>query len=259
LNKEMGGIKKGNSPDGKPLFLMCYLCGREFSKHSLNIHLNTCMEKYINEAKQKNPKEKVHIHPIPEELEEILLKVSNNQTVYNDEISRYNDVANEIYKEYTMKACPGCGRKFLSDRLDVHLKSCKLAAEKDGGGYGKGGPNMASRPRLLMCPLCGREYGTLSLDIHIKTCRVKFDREQEQLPRERRRKADMILQKFQEANNARIEGGGAYNIDRMNEETYDVFNNSALVPCEKCGRTFLPDRLIVHQRSCLKQKEKKEK
>ena len=26
--------------------------------------------------------------------------------------------------------------------------------------------------------------------------------------------------------------------------------NSNLVPCENCGRTFLPDRLPVHQRAC---------
>jgi len=38
----------------------------------------------------------------------------------------------------------------------------------------------------------------------------------------------------------------------MNEQAFDTYNTQALVPCENCGRTFLPDRLLVHLRSCKK-------
>ncbi len=115
------------------------------------------------------------------------------------------------------------------------------------------------RPRGLICPLCGREYGTASLEIHMKSCRVKFELAQQDLPKNQRRSADKIIASYN-ANNARMaaacSGGGGYNFDELNNQAFDTFNKEALVPCENCGRTFLPDRLIVHQRSCLKHPKK---
>jgi len=35
-----------------------------------------------------------------------------------------------------------------------------------------------------------------------------------------------------------------------NEEAFNDFNEKALVQCPNCPRTFLPDRLEVHLRSC---------
>lgn len=42
---------------------------------------------------------------------------------------------------------------------------------------------------------------------------------------------------------------GFYDLDALNEAAW-TSAQSQLVPCNICGRTFLPDRLIVHQRSC---------
>jgi hypothetical protein len=49
-----------------------------------------------------------------------------------------------------------------------------------------------------------------------------------------------------------IKGGGnnAATMDAYNVEAYNEYNEKALDRCEGCGRTFLPDRLIVHMRSC---------
>ena len=44
-------------------------------------------------------------------------------------------------------------------------------------------------------------------------------------------------------------GKGSYNVDEMNEAAYQSAMSN-LVPCENCGRTFNPDRIHVHQRSC---------
>ena len=41
-------------------------------------------------------------------------------------------------------------------------------------------------------------------------------------------------------------------LDKYNDEAFKEYNEKALVPCEHCGRTFLPDRLVVHLRSCAK-------
>jgi len=42
---------------------------------------------------------------------------------------------------------------------------------------------------------------------------------------------------------------GTYDNDKYNEEAFDHFNTVALVPCG-CGRTFLPDSLKRHQKTC---------
>ena len=36
----------------------------------------------------------------------------------------------------------------------------------------------------------------------------------------------------------------------INVEAYSKWDTEALVPCFNCGRTFLPDRLKIHERSC---------
>ena len=103
---------------------------------------------------------------------------------------------------------------------------------------------------MLVCPLCGREFGTASLDIHIKSCKKKFEIQQQDLPKNMRRNADKIIASYNQ--NMGMMSAGGYGMDAMNAQAYDTYNNQALVPCENCGRTFLPDRLLVHLRSCKK-------
>ena len=49
-----------------------------------------------------------------------------------------------------------------------------------------------------------------------------------------------------------IVGGGKSGVSAYNEAAFDSYNKDALMPCPNCGRTFLPDRLQVHLRSCRK-------
>lgn len=49
--------------------------------------------------------------------------------------------------------------------------------------------------------------------------------------------------------NLKIKGISEEVMDKYNDEAFKQFNEEALVPCENCGRTFLPDRLVVHLRS----------
>ena len=46
-----------------------------------------------------------------------------------------------------------------------------------------------------------------------------------------------------------VSGSGSYDVDAMNEAAWQSAQ-SQLLPCDRCGRTFAPDRLSVHQRSC---------
>ena len=98
------------------------------------------------------------------------------------------------------------------------------------------------KPIGLICPLCGREFGTMSLKFHIKSCKQKFDLAQQSLPPNKRRNADKILANYEANQNRGISSGGNYNMDQLNQQAFDQYNKDALVECEYCGRTFLPDR-----------------
>ena len=43
---------------------------------------------------------------------------------------------------------------------------------------------------------------------------------------------------------------GQLNKDQYNELAFANYNEKALVPCEMCGRTFLPDSLKRHLKGC---------
>lgn len=58
------------------------------------------------------------------------------------------------------------------------------------------------------------------------------------------------LPKEPEVGGDQLGGGGS--LAAQNEAAQQVFNNEALEACENCGRTFVKDRLKVHQKSCTK-------
>lgn len=45
-------------------------------------------------------------------------------------------------------------------------------------------------------------------------------------------------------------GSGNAMVDRYNSAALTNFNDNVLEKCQNCGRTFAPDRLVIHQRSC---------
>ena len=47
-------------------------------------------------------------------------------------------------------------------------------------------------------------------------------------------------------------------LEIYNEAAFKNYNDN-LEPCHNCGRTFLPDRLVVHLRSCNKDYARKHK
>ena len=137
-----------------------------------------------------------------------------------------NVAAAQFYESEVMEACPYCARTFKPGRLEVHLRSC-----------GKGKPPLqapectaakkleAERPALPVCHLCGRQFGSASLEIHQRTCRLRFEREHGRAAPE-------------------APAGGD------NEAALESFEAEAMEACPHCARTFLPDRLEVHLRSC---------
>lgn len=219
-------------PSRRPGFRVCYICGREFGSQSLGIHEPQCLEKWRIEN-SKLPK---HLRR-PEPSKPPPLRGSGS---YN--LQAANEAAFQS-SQAQLLPCEYCGRTFLPDRLLVHQRSCKPKGEGPGvtnpsssddlAGLKKASGGIPSRPRTFICYICGREFGTLSLPIHEPKCLEKWKIENNQLPRELRRP---LPQKPQPppAGQSNQEGP----------------SQAQLVSCPNCSRTFAPDRLLVHQRSC---------
>ncbi|KAK3610253.1 hypothetical protein CHS0354_022316 [Potamilus streckersoni] len=97
--------------------------------------------------------------------------------------------------------------------------------------------------RTVVCYVCGREFGSQSISIHEVQCLKKWHIENEKLPRGQRRKTPVRPEILPS-----VDGSGK-DLERFNEAASKIAQGQ-LLPCENCGRTFLPDRLPVHQRSC---------
>lgn len=98
---------------------------------------------------------------------------------------------------------------------------------------GMGGP-----PQLPFCHLCNRQFGTSSLPIHVKACKERWEREHG-------KKAPEPAKAM--PSGARV---GSREWAEFNAAAAETFNTDTMKPCPHCARTFLPDRLQVHLRSC---------
>ena len=101
-------------------------------------------------------------------------------------------------------------------------------------------------PRTVVCYICGREFGTKSIGIHEPQCLKKWHVQNDQLPKKQRRPPPV---KPVVVELPKISAKGSYDLEQFNEAAWQAAQAN-LVPCENCGRTFNPDRLPVHQKSC---------
>lgn len=105
------------------------------------------------------------------------------------------------------------------------------------------------KPPHVVCYICGRLYGTTSISLHIPKCMEKWEMENAQLPRSLRRKPPRRPAGWGDTPLSSDPRERGAQLDVMNDLAFQA-SQSQLVPCENCGRTFNPDRLPVHQRSC---------
>ena len=230
--------------------ILCFICGQKFDQSEIQNHIFKDKLRYEGQKKVRLT--------IPDEYNLLFKTIKGGLSLQGDDVENFNNListksvrsqANQL--EYSYNSSGG-----LSVSQSIPGKSPRKSPPKKNSP-----PRRApgQRPRGLICPLCGREYGTASLQIHMKSCRQKFELQQQDLPKNMRRSADKIIAAYEQNQammNAFTSGSGSYNIDAMNDQAFDTYNREALVPCSNCGRTFLPDRLIVHQRSCLKHPRK---
>ena len=101
---------------------------------------------------------------------------------------------------------------------------------------------MPSKPLTVVCYICGREFGSHSLDIHERQCIKKWHIENKKLPKHQQRPAPVKPQQLPQLQ-------GAQARESWNEAAWASAQSQQL-KCKNCGRTFNPDRLEIHQRSC---------
>uniref|UniRef100_A0A8B9NSN9 C2HC/C3H-type domain-containing protein n=1 Tax=Accipiter nisus TaxID=211598 RepID=A0A8B9NSN9_9AVES len=116
--------------------------------------------------------------------------------------------------------------KLLSKTVFILLHICYLQAQ------------VIRRPRAVICYICGRKYGTKSISIHEPQCLKNWHQENDMLPKHLKRPEP------KKPEVSPIQAKGFYDLDSLNEAAWISAQNQ-LVPCDICGRTFLPDRLIV--------------
>ncbi|XP_042242935.1 uncharacterized protein LOC121880026 isoform X6 [Homarus americanus] len=220
--------------------LVCFICGREFGSRSLPIHQPQCLEKWKreNERLPKNLR-----RPVPQEPDHHLTQEEWNHFAWKT-------------AQAQLVPCEMCGRTFFPERLEVHQRGCKPPPGAPAKKPQKTRPESTSSSSVLnssmsvakptvVCYICGREFGTMSITIHEPQCLRKWKIENQSLPnhlqRPDPRKPDVVY-----------DDEGNINREAMAEAAWKT-HLQQLVKCEKCGRTFFPDRLIVHQKACLRE------
>lgn len=125
-------------------------------------------------------------------------------------------------------------------------------------------------PRTRVCYVCGRQYGLTSFDIHLKQCKDLFlKREAQKDPRDRKQlPRDPMQDPVAEAplrgggggggrpssssgrGGDETMSGGGLSLEEINKRSSEAFNNEVMESCKFCGRTFLAEKLGIHNKSC---------
>lgn len=139
--------------------ILCYLCGKQFTAHSLPIHEKQCQKKW--EAQKKlEATEKLQKEKQSKKRHSVHLPV----TIKIDHVEENNN------KEIQFSQRSESDGDLLSTETIPH-------GDPDPSGTDQVQENksiMPSKPALVVCYLCGREYGSASISIHEKQCQKKW-------------------------------------------------------------------------------------
>ena len=87
---------------------------------------------------------------------------------------------------------------------------------------------------LIPCENCARNIMKCQMEEHLKDCKP----------------FESYIDKKKISDDNKIVNEKKYDIDSYIKEEEETLASMELVPCEKCGRKFAPDRLPVHERGC---------
>jgi len=141
--------------------ILCYLCGKQFTAHSLPIHEKQCLKKW--EAQKKlEAAEKLQKEKQSKKRHSVHLPV----TIKIDHVEENNNNNN---KEVSVPKRSGSYGDLLSPEATTYGEVSSWTddvQEKESF--------TPSKPALVVCYLCGREYGSASISIHEKQCQKRW-------------------------------------------------------------------------------------
>ncbi|KAG8194015.1 hypothetical protein JTE90_003616 [Oedothorax gibbosus] len=180
------------------------------------------------------------------------------------------------YRHYPV-SCEFCNKKFQPSALAKHIREEHpdenlepsmrgsypgLNHEKPQKGGKKKEPKAGVPKQLKICYICGRMYGSQSLKIHEPKCLEKWRIENERLPEHKQMPEPIKPETHKGTDPGRSlpqTKGYNHNLPDLNPEAEAAYQCHLrnLVPCDFCGRTFNPDRVMVHEKACVERPEKK--
>ncbi|XP_024942699.1 uncharacterized protein LOC107269633 isoform X2 [Cephus cinctus] len=197
--------------------------------------------------------------PVHERCCKALPKPSTNVKMDNIEIME-KAISSSTNNRSLMVLCQSCGHRFLSKDLKAHKLTCAKSSRSMGDTFSSTPdetmsvaaeniltPSQIPQKRTITCYLCGRDFGTRSIVIHEPQCLKKWHQENEKLPPNYRRN---VPQKP----DISIIGNSGKDIAASHRAAMAEANRqvhlSQLIPCKRCGRSFVADRISVHERCC---------
>ena len=110
-------------------------------------------------------------------------------------------------------------------------------------------------PKTRVCYICGRQYGLSSYEIHLKQCKeLWIAREAQKDPKDRKKLPEdpalRLATKDSEVSVNQVESPQKLDLEELNKAASEAFNTVSLDTCAFCGRSFLPEKLLIHNRSC---------
>ena len=226
-----------NAKHKGPRDAICHICGRKYTVHSINIHIPQCEKKFLAQQEQLPKKERKKLPMLPKGVSKM-------------QIEERNQVAQKLYEDSVMEKCPYCNRNFMEGRLAKHINACAKSHGKVHHQDSKdsapnkyhSGPTEAKN--TVICYVCGRKYTTHSIDIHVKQCKELFMAREAKKPKKDRKPLPKEPKHM--------------TLQERNEYATKQYNDTVLEACKYCGRTFFPDRLAVHIKSCQRSHLKKQ-
>lgn len=113
-------------------------------------------------------------------------------------------------------------------------------------------------PKARVCYICGRPTLLPGFENHVSQCRALFEQREALKPPKERRPCpqDPYLSLYSHGGGAEVSKnrkssawGDQSVLDDINAATSKAWKDT-LSPCKFCGRSFLPEKLIIHNRSC---------
>lgn len=154
-----GGLKRG--PGIRPVLPTCYLCGQQFGTSSIGIHVPQCYQKKYSQWASGDVRTRGNE---PKHPDSVNWRGTSGASVQEQAEEQFQEFVNNL------EPCPNCARRFLHDRLIVHLRSCRpgnaakrvqpLAPQEAARPeLGASTPSASGEPVLPLTPSTSNNHG----------------------------------------------------------------------------------------------------